>query len=148
MKPSQSPVVSVGCRFRIVKSRWSSVVLSVKCCRQEWNRDVPVLRSYWWLRGNFLHPFQLLSKLLLVTEERFATRRSRPMIMKKRTSSQRLHFYRRLKIRSRAAVTGDVMAADVSPHPADAALPVRLQVRPQDVDHGDGFWIIVVIFQL
>ena len=43
-----------------------------------------------------------------------------------------------MKIRSRAAVTGDVMAADVSPPPAGAALPVRLQVRPQDVDRGDG----------
>ena len=48
------------------------------------------------------------------------------------------HFYRRLKIRSRAAVTGDVMAADVSPPPADAALPVPVQVRPQDVDREDG----------
>ena len=61
-----------------------------------------------------------------------------------------------MKIRSRAAVTGVVMAADVSPHPADAALPVRLQVRPQDVDRGDGLWIIdnccnisiVIVFQV
>ena len=51
------------------------------------------------------------------------------MISEKWTSS-------RQEIRSRAAVTGDVMAADVSPHPADAALPVRVQVRPQDVDRG------------
>ena len=58
----------------------------------------------------FSSPVPVIVKV--VTEERFATRRSRPMIMKKRTSSQRLHFYRRLKIRSQAAVTGDVMAAD------------------------------------
>ena len=58
---------------------------------------------------------------------------------KKRTSSPTPGCQqRKLKIRSRAAVTGVVMAADVSPPPADAALPVRLQVRPQDVDRGDG----------
>ena len=50
-----------------------------------------------------------------------------------------------MKIRSRAAVTGVVMAADVSPPPADAALPVRVQVRPQDVDRGHGSWILIVV---
>ena len=90
----------------------------------------------------------LQSKLLrCVIERKFTTRRSRPMISEKWTSS-------RQEIRSRAAVTGDVMAADVSPPPADAALPVRLPVRPQDVDRGHqmdkGYMdmIIVVIFYL
>ena len=45
---------------------------------------------------------------------------------------------KRIKIRSRAAVTGDVMAADVPPPPADEALGARLQVRLQDVDRGHG----------
>ena len=89
----------------------------------------------------------LQSKLLrCVIERKFTTRRSRPMISEKWTSS-------RQEIRSRAAVTDDVMAADVSPPPADAALPVRLPVRPQDVDSGHqmdkGYiMIIVVIFYL
>ena len=48
---------------------------------------------------------------------------------------------KRIKIRSRAAVTGDVMAADVPPPPADEALGARLQVRLQDVDRGHGKWI-------
>ena len=65
---------------------------------------------------------------------------------RKRTSSPSQNCQERIwKIRSRAAVTGVVMAADVSPPPADAALPVRVQVRPQDVDRGDGLWILIVV---
>ena len=45
---------------------------------------------------------------------------------------------KRIKIRSRAAVTGDVMAADVPPPPAGEALGARLQVRLEDVDRGHG----------
>ena len=153
-------------RFVLLRRKWKWSPVSHQLLVSVQNREIKMKLSCFvsqmlssgvesWRSGSaqllvaswkFSSPVPVIVKV--VTEERFATRRSRPMIMKKRTSSQRLHFYRRLKIRSRAAVTGVVMAADVSPHPADAAPPVRLQVRPQDVDHGDGFWIIVVIFQL
>ena len=74
----------------------------------------------------------------IVTERKCATRRSRPWSKEADFFSLSKLPRKKLKIRSRAAVTGVVMAADVSPPPAGAALPVRLQVRPQDVDRGDG----------
>ena len=78
----------------------------------------------------FLFKFTIESKLLrCVIERKFPTDDHGQMISEKWTLS-------RQEIRSRAAVTGDVMAADVSPPPADAALPVGLQARPQDVDRG------------
>ena len=146
MVVKSSQVSDVMSKFRIVTMKINSVVLSSQMFRRECDQQRTVLLGYWWLHETFLQsqivPVQVYNQNCCVVLSR-SRGSSQPddhgqMISEKWTSS-------RQEIRSRAAVTGDVMAADVSPPPADAALPVQLQVRPQDVDRGHGLWIIVVV---